>query len=403
MAEKAILLILDGLGDLPAPKKTPLEMAKKPNMDKLAKTGIQGMMATIGQGIVPGSDTAHLQILGYALGKYYPGRGPFEALGCGISLKPGDITFRANFSTVNGNEITDRRAGRISSEDAKKLEADVNFKIDDVEVIFRSSVEHRGALVLRGKGLSCNISATDPHCLGKVLDSVPLDSTPEAKKTAEVLNKFTRMIGQKLEKNEANLKRKARNLPQANMVLLRGGGAFCAVPSFSQRFGIKGVCIAGGALYKGVASFIGMDIISVPGATGAKDTNLKAKGLATQKALEKYDFVFLHVKATDSFAHDGDAKGKTAFIEKIDKELIPLLVESGAALIITGDHTTSCVRKDHTGYDVPVLIHEKGGRTDGIGKFSESSAMKGGLGHINGADIIPIMLNMIGKAKMYGS
>lgn len=403
MANKAILLILDGLGDLPAPKFTPLQAAKKPNMNRLAAKGMQGLMSTISRGIVPGSDTSHLQILGYAPEKYYCGRGPLEALGAGIRLQEGDVAFRANFATVFGHKITDRRAGRIESAIAKQLEPEANMRIGNVEIIFKSTVEHRGALVLRGRNLSANISPTDPHRLGETEACRALDSSEGAKKTAEIINKFTKIVHGRLELNEINVERKTKKLPIANTILLRGAGVYKGVPSFEIMYGIKGVCIAGGALYKGVARYLGMDVMEVEGATGTKNTDLKAKGLAAQKALQNHDFVFVHVKAADSFSHDGDAKGKAKFMEKVDKELIPLLANTGAAIVITGDHSTACTRKEHTGYEVPVLICENGGRSDGLKKFDEISAIGGGLGHIRGKDIMPLILNTIGKAKMYGT
>ncbi|MFA5077682.1 MAG: 2,3-bisphosphoglycerate-independent phosphoglycerate mutase [Candidatus Micrarchaeia archaeon] len=403
MAEKAILLIMDGLGDLPAPVKTPLEAAKKPNMDALAKKGMQGMMSTLGRGVVPGSDTAHLQILGYALDRYYCGRGPLEALGAGMQLREGDVAFRANFATIEGNMITDRRAGRLDNASAKLLEKDANARIQDVEVIFRASTEHRGALVLRGPGLSPQVSPTDSHREGAFTPAKPLDASDGARKTAEIVNEFTRMVHARLEGSDVNKRRMRDGKKPANIILLRGAGIMGKAPKFSEMHGIRGACVAGGALYKGVARYAGMDVPDVKGATGDAGTDLKAKGLAALEALQKNDFVFVHVKATDSFSHDGNAKGKTQFIEKVDKELIPALAGNGAALFITGDHSTACVRKAHTGCEVPVLAYYAGGRKDGLKKFGESSAMHGGLGHIEGKDVMLIILNMIGKGKMCGS
>ncbi|MEW6528963.1 MAG: 2,3-bisphosphoglycerate-independent phosphoglycerate mutase [Candidatus Micrarchaeota archaeon] len=406
MAQKAILLIIDGLGDLPISSlsgKTPLQKAKKPNISKLASSGIQGLMSVVGNGIVPGSDVAHLQILGYEPEKYYSGRGPLEALGAGIKLMDGDVAFRANFATASGNKIIDRRAGRIPSSVARKLEKECNMRINGVQIIFKATSEHRGAIVLRGTGLSANVSPTDSHYLGALRFSAPLDNTPEAKKTARILNTFTKIVRARLERNKINIERKQKNLQIANIIIARGSGMFKNIIKFNEMHGITGACIAGGALYKGIARYIGMNVIDVLGATGTKDTNLRAKGHAVQKALDQYDFVFVHVKATDSFSHDGDSKGKCKFIERIDSELIPLLKKTECTIIITGDHSTSCARKCHTGYEVPILIYEKGGRSDSLKKFDEISAMNGGLGHIQGKDVMPIILNILGKARMHGS
>jgi len=396
--KKTVLLIMDGLGDLPTPK-TALQMAKKPNMDKLAKEGATGLLNVIERGVIPGSDTSHLQLFGYDPSLYYFGRGPLEALGVGLKLKNGDVAFRANFATAKGKDVINRRAGRIDTASAKKFEPLLNMKIEDINVIFKSSVEHRGALVLRGKGLSPEVSDTDTHKRGPLKKCIPLGKSKAAVKTARIINKFLLLSRKKLEKSPLNKKRK---LP-ANVVLLRGAGSFREIPSIEWRYNIKAACVAGGALYKGVARYVGMDVPDIKEATGDKNTNFKAKGKAVLKLLKDHDFVFVHVKATDSFSHDGNLKGKASVIEKVDKELIPMLKKSGAYLIITGDHSTPCSRKAHSGHEVPILIYGKDERVDSVKKFDEISCMNGGLGHLLGRDIIHIVLNLIEKAEVYGS
>ena len=395
-AKKAILLIIDGLGDLPTPK-TPLQAAKKPNFDRMAKLGINGMMCSIKRFIVPGSDVSHLNILGYDPTIFYKGRGPLEALGLGMDLREGDVAFRANFATVKNGKITDRRAGRVDTKTASALAPLLSMKIDDVEVFFRNSVEHRGALVLRGKGLSSNVSETDPHALGDIQPCNPLDSSPESKKTADIINKFTNLAMERLSTAPEN---KKRDLP-ANAVLLRGAGNFVPVPSFYERFGMNAACIAGGALYRGVARFMGMDVILVPGATGDKNTDVIAKAKAAAKALDTYDMVFMHVKACDSFGHDGDFEGKTKMVERIDAAL-PILEKTGACIVITADHSTPCSLKAHSGHEVPFLVY-RGERVDEVKSFDEMSCARGGLGHLRGKDVIPLILNITGRAQKFGS
>ena len=400
--KKAVLVIIDGLGDLPTPK-TPLQAAKKPNMDKLAKNGACGLISPVGRGVVPGSDTSHLRLLGYEPKICYPGRGVFEALGAGFDLHDGDVAFRANFATQKNGIAIDRRAGRMDTESASELSKLVSMRVEDIEVIFRNTVEHRGALVLRGPGLSHCISETDPHGKTAIPLCEPADESREAKKTARVVNRFMELASKRLEDAPLNRKRAEQGKPPANTVLLRGPGSYAKVPPFDERFNIHGACIAGGALYRGVASFIGMDIFMVPGATGDKNTSLKSKAETALKALETHDFVFLHVKACDSFGHDGDFKGKKGFIEKIDRELMPLLMKSGACLVITGDHSTPCSWKAHSGHEVPLLIHGKNERPDKVKRFDELSCMEGGIGHITGKHLMPIILNMIGAAEKFGS
>ena len=390
--KKAILVVLDGLGDLPTPK-TPLQAAKTPNLDRLAKKGCTGLMSPLGRGIVPGSDTSHLQILGYDPSVFYCGRGPLEALGLGMKLEEGDVAFRTNFATVRKGTVLDRRAGRIDTKSARKLEKYLSTKIEDVEVIFRHSVQHRGAVVLRGPGLNPAVTDTDPHEKAEVPGCCAFDE--KAEKTARIVNEYMKFAMEKL--SEAPEKTKA------NALLLRGAGVYRKIPSMIERFDVNAVCIAGGALYRGVATYVGMDVYMVIGDPSADLTMFKEKVKAVKNAIENYDFIFLHIKATDNYSHDGDFKGKTEIVEKIDKEIIPTLAKTGAYLVITGDHSTPVSRKAHSGHEVPILIYGKDERTDKVEKFDEMSCMKGGLGHLEGKDIMPIILNLIEKAKKYGS
>ncbi len=393
---KAILLIIDGLGDLPTPK-SPLQAAKKPNFDRLAKGGISGMMSPVAKYVVPGSDVAHLNILGYDPAIFYHGRGPLEALGLGMTLQNGDVAFRANFATEQGGKVVDRRAGRIDTATAAALSKGLSMRIDDVDIAFKNSAEHRGALVMRGKGLSSNVSPTDPHESGELHECHPLDPGPEARKTADIVNRFTQAARGILSKAPEN---RGRKLP-ANIVLLRGAGNFVSAPSFYERFGMRGACVAGGALYKGVARYVGMDVLMVPGATGDRNTDLGSKARAAVKALESYDLVFMHVKMCDSAGHDGDFALKKEGIERIDA-ILPVLEATGACLVISGDHSTPFSLKAHSGHEVPILVHG-GERTDGIKRFDEISCAQGGLGHIRGKDIVPLILNITGRAQKYGS
>jgi len=397
---KTILIILDGLGGLPTKsEKTALESAKTPSMNSLVNEGMCGLLSTLGRGVVPGSDTAHLQIFGYDPKTYYHGRGPFEALGAGMSLQHGDIAFRANFGTVKDGIIVDRRAGRIPTYDARKLERHCSMTIKGVRFIFKHTVEHRGVLVIRGfKGKpptpkTLHTLTTDPHKTGVK----PILSN--SIKLQKLIREYSLKVSKLLSSDSENKKRK---LP-ANFILIRGAGLHHTVPSISKRFGISSACIAGGALYRGVAKYVGMDIVNVPEATGDKHTNLNAILNASITALKTHDFVFTHIKATDSFGHDGDFEGKKRMIEKVDKYIISKLKDRKINIIVTGDHSTPCVRKEHSGHPVPILIREIGGRVDTVTSFGERACMKGGLGHINGSDIMNIILNISEKAKKYGS
>jgi 2,3-bisphosphoglycerate-independent phosphoglycerate mutase len=404
MAGKAILMICDGLGDRQIKGKTPLQRARRPNMNGLASKGITGLMHTIAPGVTPGSDTAHLALFSYDPYTCYQGRGVYEALGAGLELEEGDIAFRCNFATVSERMVvTDRRAGRISgigTELAKELNGQ---KVDSTEIVFKATTEHRGVLVLRGEGLSRNVSDVDPHEASvAVLKSKPLDGTMEAKRTAFILNRFTELSYEVLSVHPINIEREKKGKLPANIVLARGAGAYSRLDSLQEKFGIKSACVAGGALYKGVARAVGMDVIDVKGATGTADTNLMAKAAAVKSALGNHDVVFLHIKATDNFSHDGDVKGKVKMIEKIDK-VVGYLMKTEAYIILTGDHSTPCALKNHSADPLPIVIYGEGVRVDDVKRFDEISCMRGGLGHMRGLDVMPVILSLIGKSKIFGS
>jgi 2,3-bisphosphoglycerate-independent phosphoglycerate mutase len=403
MKEKAVLIVCDGMGDRPVKGKTPLQMARKPNMDRLAKEGICGLMHTIAPGVVPGSDTAHLSIFGYDP-YYYEGRGVYEALGAGIELKRGDVAFRCNFATVDrALRVTDRRAGRLKNEGKDLEKVFAGIKIDDVKVIFKSTTEHRGVLIFRGSGLSCEVSDTDPHTTDeKVLDSKPLEESKEARKTSDVLNRFTLLSHKLLSENPLNEERERQGKPKANILLARGAGSYKRVESLYEKHGFKSACIAGGALYKGVAKAVGMDVIEVKGATGRVDTDLNAKAKAAKDALGKYDLVFVHIKGCDSASEDGNLSEKVKMIERIDK-LVGELMKSDAYLILTADHSTPVSLRAHSADPTPIVIHGKGVRVDDVKKFDEISCAKGGLGHVRGLDVMPMIVSFMGYAKKFGA
>jgi len=389
--KKTLFIILDGLGDLPCEElgdKTPLEAAKTPNLDKLAERGQVGLIDVM-HGKRPDSDTAHLILFGYDLNKYYLGRGPYEAAGLNMEMKEGDVVLRANLATVDENDIIiDRRAGRIK--DAKPFEKMLNINVDDVGFIVKAGTGHRLALIMRGKDLSPNITKTDPKKIGtKPLKAMPKDNSDESKRTAEILNKYISITHEILDKCEENKKRKEQGELPANMLLTRGAGQYRKIPSFEEKYGMKAACIAGAGLYKGIGRILGMDVIEVDGATGFPDTNVFAKFNRAIQLLKDYDFVFVHVKATDIFGEDGDCVGKKEFIEKVDKAA-KILLDLSCMIVITGDHSTPCKLKDHSGDPVPLLLVGMG--KDDVNEFNERACRNGSLGTIEGRDLMKIVL-----------
>ncbi len=403
--DSILLLIMDGLGDRPDVRidgKTVLQYAKTKNLDSFAKKGMNGIMDPIAPGIIPGSDTAHLSLLGYDPYKVYTGRGPFEAAGIGIKLKEGDVAFRCNFGTVNEKLVVkDRRAGRIkkgTKELAKMLDG---IRIDDVKIIFEEAVEHRAALVLRGKNLSSNITDIDPHNDNmRINESRPLSKNAE--RTANILNKFVKESYKILNEHPINKERKKKKLPPANIILPRGAGIFPRMRSMDEKYKLKSACVAGISLVKGVSRLAGMDIINVKGATGGVDTDIDAKIKAVIKALEKYDFVLVNIKAPDLFGHDGDVFGKIKMAEKIDKALGPLK-DVDCLKIFTADHSTPVTIRNHSGDPVPVTITGKNVRVDDVKNFDEISCAKGALCRIQGKDLMNIALDLTNRSEKFGA
>ena len=408
MLKKVITVIFDGLGDRPIKEfgnKTPLEAAPTPNLDKLAAGAQCGLMHSLGRGVRPGSDVSHLAIFGYPMQEYYTGRGPIEVAGLGFKLQQGDVALRGNFGTVNDKwDIIDRRAGRITevSEFAKAVNG---IEVEGVKFFVLAGTAHRAGVIMRGKGLSSAVTDCDPHEEGRpVYEIKPKDASKEAVFTANILNKFLKVAHQTLSQLPANKKRIDEGKLPANFLLLRGAGVYPSLPLFEEKYGLKAACVAGGGLYKGIGAFLGMDIIDVPGATALPNSDVAAKFKKGVELLNKYDFVFIHVKATDSLAEDGNFIGKRDFLEKADKAVAELFkMPEDALLVITADHSTPCELKAHSADPVPILFRGEGIRTDDVSAFNERAVASGCLGIMDGKDIMPQVLNLLGKLPLAGA
>ena len=408
---KGLILIVDGMGDRPIKElnnKTPLEATETPNLNKMASLSECGLMDSIAPGIRAGSDTSHLAILGYDPYKYYTGRGPFEAAGIGMDVKQGDIAFRCNFSTVKDDmTIVDRRAGRIS-EGTKALADVINgMEIDGVQVIFKESVGHRGALILRAKDLDAEITDTDPHHEGvKVLTSTAIDpSNANAVKTAKAVNDFVAKSYELLKDHPVNKDRIAKGLPPANIILPRGGGIGPNMQSFKERYGLNAACVAETGLINGVAKYVGMDIMEVPGATGGLDSNLINMAKSIISALETHDFVLCNVKGCDIAGHDGHPQDKISLIKKLD-EMVGYLMDNftdDTFMALTSDHSTPCCVMDHSGDPVAIAFYGNGVRVDDCKEFGERPVTKGGLGRIRGVDVMNILTQLMNVQEKFGA
>ncbi len=403
--------MFDGGGDRPKNGVTPFFAALKPVIDKLTSLGSCGIMDPISPGVRPGSDTSHLALFGYDPYKYYTGRGAFEALGAGLELRPGDVAFRTNLATVDARGIVvDRRAGRyVALEEAREVEslmADIGEEVErkfGVSVVYKSTVEHRGVLVLRG-AVSHKVSDTDPHATGEaVRRAQPLDASSEAKLTADVVNYITEAFAERSKGLEANKRRASRGEPLINAVLLRGAGYMPEIEPLRKRYNVRGAAIAGVALIRGVAKAVGMDLYSAEGLGGTKFDKFEEAAKLAVELLKRYDLVFLHVKGTDSASHDGDFRGKVDVIERLDAALRPyeaILEEN--YVVVTSDHATPILVREHTGEPVPIMLYGPDVVRDDVGKFSELTCWRGALGRIRGLDVMPTIASYLGLSEKFG-
>lgn len=403
---KTMLLIMDGLGD--RGQETPLSAAKTPHLDALACKGAVGFMSSLGLGKLPGSDVSHLAILGYDPYTCYKGRGTFEALGAGMDLEPGDVAFRGNLCTVEetseGLMVRDRRAGRDDYRMAELYAALDGMEIEDCVVKVQHTAEHRSALKISGPGLSHEIGNADPHAedalVMKVEPKRPDD--PASVKAARILDTFTKRSYEILSAHEANQDRVSQGKLPGNIVLCRGAGFYDPPEPFEQHHGITACCVAGGALYKGVARFLGMAVFDVPGATGTAATDLAAKAKMAIDKSDEFDLVFVHIKGTDAFGHDGKFAEKAAMIEKIDAEFLAVVKDHFDLIVATGDHSTPCSAMHHSADPVPLLLCHKDARHDEATRLTEAECAKGGLGLVHGIELMGVILDYMGKAEMFG-
>lgn len=382
---KIVLLVIDGLGGLPNPKtgKTELETASTPNLDKLAASSICGLIDPVSPGITPGSTPGHLALFGYDPVKYNIGRGVVAALGIDFDLKPADIAARGNFCTIDkAGLVTDRRAGRISTEKCTELcQLLDEIAIEGVKLFVRPVREHRLAVVFRGEGFSPEISDSDPQQTGVAPKAVKAKHAT-ARRTAEIANEFIAQARAILAKHQP-----------ANMVILRGFSRKSNLPTMSDVYKLKPAAIAAYPMYLGLAKLVGMQLLQ----TGPTITDEFA---ALKQNYNDYDFFFLHIKGTDSAGEDGDFDRKAKVIEEIDRALPSLTGLEPDVIVVTGDHSTPALLKSHSWHPVPILLYSKWCRTDRVGEFSETACIMGGLGRFPATQVMPLaMANALKLAK----
>ena len=366
-----------------------METAATPNLDALAAQSELGLTVPVGPGITVESGPGHLALFGYDPLRYRIGRGVLEAIGIGFELGPNDVAVRGNYCSVDANGVvTDRRAGRIPTEVSRELSKLLSTTIEDVTILVETVREHRLSIVLRGPGLSADVSESDPLKNGCHL--LPLRAlAPEAEKTARVVNQFVERARQVIEAYTPK--------PPANMLLMRGFDKYPNFSAFPDLFGLRAAAIAVYPTYRGIAKLVGMQLLSVEGGTAADEFT------TLEKSWNDFDFFYLHIKETDLAGEDGDFARKVKIIEEVDSLMPRLTALNPDVVIVCGDHSTPAALKGHSWHPVPVLIYGKYVRADLIPEFGERACTRGSLGVLPAKHIMPIALANAGRIMKWSS
>ena len=382
---KYIVLVGDGMADYPIEglgMRTPLEAARTPNMDFIAKNGSLGQAKTIPDKMTPASDVANLSILGYDPEKYYSGRGPLEAANLGIELEDDDVAFRCNLITAGGDILLDYSAGHIKSTEAEKLIKFIDRKLGSNKIRFFHGVSYRHLLLVkRGAELKLqNLKCWAPHDIAgqSIKRNLPKGDN------ADIIIKLMLDSREILGSHEINQVRLDLKENPANMIWLWGQGVKPSMPKFTDKFGLSGSVISAVDLIKGLGRILGLEVINVPGATGYYDTDYEGKAKAAIKSLKKNDFVFVHVEAPDEAGHNGDLREKLTAIERFDQLVVGSFLEYckdkvDFRIMVLPDHATPLSLKTHTSEAIPFAIYGKDIPKGDFLNYSEKEAQKSQL------------------------
>jgi 2,3-bisphosphoglycerate-independent phosphoglycerate mutase len=420
--------VLDGLGDRPDPatgQPSPVERAATPNLDRLASTGQLGDVIVVAPGVAPESDAGVFALLGYDPVHDSPGRGVLEALGVDIPLALGDVAFRLNFATADGDgTIVDSRVGRsLSTNEARELAASLTSAdlLADlgIRAEVRATVGHRGVLwfhPLRGGPLSPNVSNSDPFYekvggMGqarrpehpRVLPAAALDADPASARTAEAVNRLLERASAVLSGHRVTARRAMAGKKIPNAILLRNAGSLPPTPpaSFTERYGLAGAALTEMPVERGIARFLGLEDRFVGPMVGDRDAGYRERAAALLELLASAPFVYVHLKGPDEPGHDGNAALKQEVVEAIDRSFFGPLLESldlhRVRLAVTADHATPCSLHGHSDDPVPWLLAGAGISPTSGGapvKFCEAAAARGSLGRRRGSEVLPTLLSL---------
>lgn len=385
---KYLLILADGAADEPLEElggKTPLEVAKKPNMDMIAKKGRCGMLKTVDESMTPGSDVANMSILGYDPEKYYTGRGALEALSMGVPFGEDDMAYRCNLVTIENGKMKDFAAGHITSEEGAELFKSLQEKVPELK--FYPGVSYRNVMMFPGgKG----VESYPPH---DIVDEVVDNYMPKGPDAETVMKAMVR-AADVFENHPVNVARKAAGKNPATTIWPWSSGKKPAMPKFEEMFGKKGAMISAVDLLFGIAACCGMEIVKVEGATGYLDTNYMGKAKAAVETLKgDADFVYMHVEATDEAGHLGSVEEKIRAIERLDEAVGYILENFDGCVMLMPDHPTPIAKKTHTHDAVPFVVMGKD-EADGVSAYTEKDVRENGAyGLMKAVDLLPMVFS----------
>ena len=382
---KYIVLVCDGMADYPVKElagRTPIEAARTPNMDFIAKHGRLGRVRTVPAGFTPGSDIAQVSIFGYDPKKYYTGRGPLEAANLGVELEEDDVAFRCNLITASGDILRDYSAGHISSREAEIIIKFIDQSLGTNRIKFYPGISYRHLMVVK-RGAEEHlekISCKPPHDISGKSITKHLPRGEGSDILIHLMDESRRL----LDKHEINLVRLDLKENPGNMIWLWGQGKRPNMETFYDRYGIKGSVISAVDLIKGLGKLLGLKVINVSGATGYYDTNYEGKAQAALKALQHNDFVFVHLEAADEAGHNGDLREKITAIERFDQLILGKMLgelkrKSNFRIMVLPDHATPVGLKTHVSDPVPFGIFGQNIIARGFLEYSEKEALKSDL------------------------
>jgi 2,3-bisphosphoglycerate-independent phosphoglycerate mutase len=395
---KYIVLVADGMADYPLKElnnATPLEVARTPNMDFIAKAGRLGRVKTIPQGLNPASDVANISILGYDPKIYYTGRGPLEAANLGIKLDDDDVVFRCNLITVSSDTLTDYSAGHISSKEAAIIIKSIDQNLGTNRIKFYPGVSYRHLMVVK-RGTEEQLQDVVCKAPHDIIGQIISNSLPKGDR-ADILIKLMQNSRKILDNHEINLVRIDLSENPANMIWLWGQGRKPNMPKFSEKYSLCGSVISAVDLIKGLGRILGLEVINVAGATGYYDTDYEGKAKAAIKSLEDKDFVFLHVEAPDEAGHNGDLREKVTAIERFDRLVVGTILKAfkrkkNFRVLVLPDHATPLSVRTHTCDIVPFGIFGKDIVARGFLNYSEKEAEKSDLYFEKGHELMDYLI-----------